>query len=218
MPCPSRADTARNRHRTGLAWTTPTVAAILANPRYTGRQVWNRQPTVAPPDDGRPLTGLPRPVAGERDRPQRWNPVAEWIISDRRVHPALVSEADFVAVQAIRTDHPGRDSRRRTYLLAGLLQCGICGRRMDCHWVNDRPGYRCRHGRTTAHAPDATRPRTLYLREDQLLTDLTALFASDHTQGDHARRAALLREQQISNTCDHHDRRLSQPLTPALKG
>jgi hypothetical protein len=26
-------------------WTLRTVAAILANPRYTGRQVWNRQRT-----------------------------------------------------------------------------------------------------------------------------------------------------------------------------
>ncbi len=32
-------------HRTGTASTLRTVAAILANPRYTGRQVWNRQRT-----------------------------------------------------------------------------------------------------------------------------------------------------------------------------
>ena len=45
VPCPSAADPARNPHRTGAAWTLRTVAAILANPRYTGRQVWNRQRT-----------------------------------------------------------------------------------------------------------------------------------------------------------------------------
>ncbi|HUZ22760.1 MAG TPA: recombinase family protein [Streptosporangiaceae bacterium] len=45
IPCPSAADPARNPHRSGQAWTTATVAAILANPGYTGRQVWNRQPT-----------------------------------------------------------------------------------------------------------------------------------------------------------------------------
>ena len=43
--CPSAADPARNRHRSGAAWMPRTVAAILANPRYTGRQVWNRQRT-----------------------------------------------------------------------------------------------------------------------------------------------------------------------------
>jgi DNA invertase Pin-like site-specific DNA recombinase len=45
IPCPSAADPKRNPHRTGTAWTLRTVAAILANPRYTGRQVQNRQRT-----------------------------------------------------------------------------------------------------------------------------------------------------------------------------
>lgn len=43
VPCPSAADPVRNPHRRGDGWRLPTVAAILANPRYTGRQVWNRQ-------------------------------------------------------------------------------------------------------------------------------------------------------------------------------
>ena len=29
----------------GTAWTLGTVTSILGNPRYTGRQVWNRQRT-----------------------------------------------------------------------------------------------------------------------------------------------------------------------------
>jgi site-specific DNA recombinase len=45
IPCPSAADPQRNPHRTGTAWTLRTAAAILANPRYTGRQVRNRQRT-----------------------------------------------------------------------------------------------------------------------------------------------------------------------------
>ena len=36
---PSAHDPERNPHRSGTAWTLRTVAAILANPRYTGRQV-----------------------------------------------------------------------------------------------------------------------------------------------------------------------------------
>jgi hypothetical protein len=47
VPCPSAADPGRNPHRAGAGWTLRTVAAILANPRYTGRQVWNRQPSQA---------------------------------------------------------------------------------------------------------------------------------------------------------------------------
>ncbi|MFY9929834.1 MAG: zinc ribbon domain-containing protein [Streptosporangiaceae bacterium] len=34
----------------------------------------------------------------------------------------------------------------RRYLLAGLLACGRCGRRLESAWSNGRPAYRCRHG------------------------------------------------------------------------
>jgi site-specific DNA recombinase len=43
IPCPSAADRDRNRHRSGIAWSKSAIRAILTNPRYTGRQVWNRQ-------------------------------------------------------------------------------------------------------------------------------------------------------------------------------
>ena len=52
VPCPSAADPGRNPHRTGAGWTLGTVTTILRNPRYTGRQVWNRQRTDTRP--GRP--------------------------------------------------------------------------------------------------------------------------------------------------------------------
>ena len=45
IPCSSASDPTRNPHRSGQGWTLTTVAAILANPRYTGPQVWNRQPS-----------------------------------------------------------------------------------------------------------------------------------------------------------------------------
>ena len=41
VPSPGTYDRERNPHRVGSVWTVRTVAAILANPRYTGRQVWN---------------------------------------------------------------------------------------------------------------------------------------------------------------------------------
>jgi site-specific DNA recombinase len=66
IPCPSAAEPARNSHRTGVAWTLRTVAAILANPRYTGRQVWNRQRT------DRDLVDPANTGLGER-QVQRWN-------------------------------------------------------------------------------------------------------------------------------------------------
>lgn len=39
IPCPSAHDPARNRHRSGAAWSKAAIRAILMNPRYTGRQV-----------------------------------------------------------------------------------------------------------------------------------------------------------------------------------
>ena len=43
IPCPSARDPARNPHRDGAAWSKSAVRTILHNPRYTGREVWNRQ-------------------------------------------------------------------------------------------------------------------------------------------------------------------------------
>ena len=144
------------------------MRAILGNPRYTGRQVWNRQRTdrdmVDPAN-----TGLGhRPV-------QRWNLPEGWVISARPAHPALDTEADFIAVQDLDTRRgPGSPPGRR-YQLAGLLRCGTCERLLESCWSNGKPAYRCRHGHTTATRPDPARPGNAYIREDQILPRLPAL-------------------------------------------
>jgi DNA invertase Pin-like site-specific DNA recombinase len=81
IPCPSTAGPGRNPHRPGQLWTLTTVRAILANPRYTGHQVWNRQRTdhdLIHPDN----TAL-----GTRDV-MRWNTPEDWAISTTPAHPA----------------------------------------------------------------------------------------------------------------------------------
>lgn len=158
-------------HRKGDGWTIQSAAAILANPRYTGRQVWNRQRTDGDPTGPDDRFGQPG-----HDEVQRWNLAQDWVISEHAVHEALVSEQDFIAVQAIRAARPAEDGTTRTYLLTGLLRCGICGRRMDAHWVNDRPGYRCRHGHSSARSTNPSRPKNLYIREDHALVRLTELL------------------------------------------
>ncbi|WP_233605792.1 recombinase family protein [Micromonospora sp. Llam0] len=170
VPCPSRVDRERNPHRSGQAWTLRTVAAILANPRYTGRQVWNRQRLDRDPVEA---------VDGQRRYAEvhRWNQARDWVISEKVVHPPLVGEEDFVAAQAVRVVRAAEDGSVRIYLLAGLLRCGLCGRRMDAHWVNDRPGYRCRHGHTSAQQRVRGHPKNLYVREDHLLDSLANQLA-----------------------------------------
>ena len=63
----------------------------------------------------------------------------------------------------------------RSYLLAGLLACGRCGRRLESAWSNGKPAYRCRHGYTSAARPEPGRPKNTYVREDQILPRLSAV-------------------------------------------
>ena len=168
VPCPSAADPERNPHRSGNAWTLHTVRAILGNPRYTGRQVWNRQRTdtdlVDPAN-----TGLGhRPV-------QRWNMPEGLIISARPAHPAIISEADFIATQDLAARRGPDSPTGRHYRLAGLVRCGTCGRLLESCWSNGKPAYRCRHGHTSATRPAPSRPPNAYIREDQILPRLPAL-------------------------------------------
>jgi site-specific DNA recombinase len=90
-------------------------------------------------------------------------------------HAALVSEADFIAAQDMAVPRGPAGPAVRRYLLAGLLACGRCGRRLESAWSSGRPAYRCRHGYTSATTPDSSRPKNTYVREDQILPHLAAL-------------------------------------------
>ena len=75
----------------------------------------------------------------------------------------LVSETDFIAVQDVNAadrSAPQGGPVLRRYLLAGLLACGVCGRRMESAWSNGRPAYQCPHGH--AFAPSAGRDVGLF--------------------------------------------------------
>jgi hypothetical protein len=93
----------------------------------------------------------------------------------RQTHPALVSEQDFITVQAITATPKPDTTETRSYLLTGLLRCGICGRTLDAHWVYRKPGYRCRHGHTSTHAAAPDRPKNIYVRQDTAIA-----FATSH--------------------------------------
>ncbi|WP_246102833.1 recombinase zinc beta ribbon domain-containing protein [Streptomyces piniterrae] len=128
--------------------------------------MWNRQRTdheLLDPDN----TSL-----GHRGV-MRWNGPEDWIISTKPAHPALVSEADFIAVQRIRA--PRQPTPCRAYQLAGLLRCGLCGRRMDSCWAG-HAAYLCRHGHSSASPRDPIRPPNAYVREDHILPHLPALL------------------------------------------
>ncbi len=130
--------------------------------------MWNRQRTDFDLADPANTTLGHRQV-------QRWNLPEGWVISKRPAHAALVSEADFIAAQDTAAPRGPAGPAARRYLLAGLLACGRCGRRLESAWSNGKPAYRCRHGYTSATRPRPGRPGNTYVREDQIVPHLAAI-------------------------------------------
>ncbi len=78
IPSPSAHDPARNPHRDTWAWSKGAVRVILANPRYTGRQVWNRQ------HKHESLLDIEDVTLGYTTT-LRWNSKDKWLVSQRRL-------------------------------------------------------------------------------------------------------------------------------------
>ncbi|MGH3519349.1 MAG: recombinase family protein [Haloechinothrix sp.] len=180
IPSPAAHDRARNRHRCGLAWSMGAVRTILSNPRYTGRQVWNKQ------RKDEVLIDVDDVALGHMTR-LRWNDEADRVWSTDVVHEALIDTATFDTVQAmLKAKGAGRYTRerhrvRRPYALRGLVHCGVCERRMQGQWSHERPYYRCRFSNEYGLANKVEHPRNVYLAEDDVLPPvdewLTELFA-----------------------------------------
>ncbi|MDI6104678.1 recombinase family protein [Actinoplanes sp. NEAU-A12] len=212
---PSAHDRARNPHRSGAAWTVRTVAAILENPRYTGRQVWNRQGIDH--HETRPGDKNSRPPG--RKPSHRWNRRDQWVISTAVVHPPLVSEPDFLRAQQVSALEVPDDGSQHRYRLTGLLICGLCGRRMEGQWVHGRAGYRCRHGYTSGSDAQPDRAKTLYVREDHAFAQAVIQYANfarlePETLGP-AEFAGRLRQEKITVMCTPVSITLDTGASPA---
>ncbi|WP_349305953.1 recombinase family protein [Pseudofrankia sp. DC12] len=176
IPCPSAHDPARNSHRDGLAWSKGAVRVILTNPRYTGRQVWNRQ------RKDEVLLDVEDVSLGHTTR-LRWNPAADWVWSDQTVHPEIITIEVFTQAQQIlagRGRGPGDQKMprtRRPYALRGALYCAVCDRKMQGHTVRDVAYYRCRYPQEYALANTVSHPANVYLREDTVLPALDGWLA-----------------------------------------
>jgi site-specific DNA recombinase len=173
IPSPSQHDHARNRHRTGQGWAKAAVRTILTNPRYTGRQVWNRQRKEEV------LLDIEEVALGYETK-MRWNAPTAWVWSDTPAHPPLISVEDFTAAQTIRADHGrARQAQRETtqnvrhpHVLRGLLFCGLCGRKMQAQRSHEKTYYRCRYPREYALSAHVKHPINVYLRESDVLPAL----------------------------------------------
>jgi site-specific DNA recombinase len=171
IPSPSAHDPARNRHRDTRAWSKHAVRAILLNPRYVGREVWNKQRR------DEVLVDVEDVGLGHKTT-LRWNDPSEWIWSSEEVHEPLVSSEDFAAVQAQMAVHAHRHTTRkpraarRPYVLAGLVWCAACGRRMQGNYNHDAAHYRCRYPAEYALANKVDHPKTAYVRESAITGEL----------------------------------------------
>jgi site-specific DNA recombinase len=159
-------------------WTAVSVGGILANPKYTGHQVFGRERKV----NGK-MTAVPP---------------GEWLWSPEATHPAIITREMFDAAQEISAGHSSsRDgtgpsthpATRRTYALRGRIRHRTCHRRMcgitrpSSRYYTGGPDeqltyYTCPHDPSRAAAPEAeAHPRTVSIREDALTEVLRGFFA-----------------------------------------
>jgi site-specific DNA recombinase len=106
----------------------------------------------------------------------RWNDGDQWIYSEKVVHPALVSDDTFAEVQQMLAGRSGGQHKphrsKHHYALRGLLVCGLCDRRMQGHWANAAPYYRCSFATEYGLANRVQHPHNVTLRQDAILGPL----------------------------------------------
>jgi site-specific DNA recombinase len=109
----------------------------------------------------------------------RWNTPTAWVWSTQVVHQPLVSDEDFQRVQDLIAGKKHRQTQittvkrtRHPYQLRGLLFCGICLRRMQGSWNNEKPHYRCVYPTEYGLANHTQHPRSIYVREESIVPAL----------------------------------------------
>ncbi len=101
----------RTRH--GNVFGKNSLHDILRNVKYAGTYIYNK------------VVKLPN---GSRNSHGEISPEA---IINQGALPAIISEIDFERVQEMlnkRKNSPGQFTSKRSYILSGLVRCGICGR------------------------------------------------------------------------------------------
>jgi DNA invertase Pin-like site-specific DNA recombinase len=127
------------------AWKRPTYATvyrILTHPAYGGAYAYGRTESATRYDGGTPRRGTRR---RPRDR---------WIALIPHAHGGYIDWERFQQIQrTIAENVPGSRTsgaaRRGTALLAGLLRCRRCGRKLTVHYTGSRhdvPRYSCNRG------------------------------------------------------------------------
>src|SRR5262249_32268870 len=133
-----------------VIWVRPTyqmIHHVLTNPAYAGLFVYGRRVQQAKPGDPPLLRSHRRPLE-------------EWEIVVPDVYPPYVSEAQYLANRAILQANQYNFVKKRRGaprdgpgLLAGLVVCGRCGRRMTVSYGGEHHVYQCRREQMTYAEP-----------------------------------------------------------------
>ncbi len=174
---PSAHDRARNRHRSGVAWSKGAVRTILRNPRYTGHQVWNKQRKQES------LIDVEDVALGHHTK-LAWNSQDQWVYSAAPAHEPIISADTFAQAQEVSATRSAKSPRqvhhrvRHRYVLRGLLYCGLCHRRMQGQKSRHQLYYRCRFTQEYAVANEVEHPANVYLPEHGILDELDHWISS----------------------------------------
>ncbi len=128
-------------NRSNLEWRRPTMVSvrqILVHPMYAGAYAFGRRPHERVRTD-----------AGKRTRPGKWVPMERWKVLKHDCLPAYITWERYLANQERMREHgwgPGSKGNPRNgpALLAGIIVCGECGRRLKTDYrSNEKAYYRC---------------------------------------------------------------------------
>lgn len=143
--------------RKGGDWTTSTIRGILSNPVYIGKIRWNSRPERKKVIDGE--------LVKERPRADR----KDWILVDG-LHDPIIDEEIFKIAQEHMSRNPSVPVPSRHKVknpLAGLIVCGMCGRKMNRRPYPNSPASLICVGPT---CPNVSSP--LHMVEKKLLKTL----------------------------------------------
>jgi hypothetical protein len=96
------------------------------------------------------------------------------------------------------------------------MQCGLCQRRMQGTWNNDKPHYRCVYPEQYALANHVEHPRSLYVREEQIVPALDRWLATSFAPDHLATTIKAMADAQASATDsnrDHQAEHAAQTIT-----
>lgn len=129
---------------TQVEWKLPAykrIHNILKNPAYAGAFAYGRTKTRTAMTDGRA-----RKTRGHH------RPLDEWQILIRDHHEAYITWEQYLQIQDQITSNSarvGKAAKKGAALLAGLLRCGRCGRKLHVGYSGNKgtvPRYCCRGG------------------------------------------------------------------------